>query len=217
MRQRFIEDKIGDPGEDAGFASLLGKQEPTGEPGFQELVPGVSPLRQDRVTQASPLMESTLARARQDAATHDLARDSALIEGTVEMVGGDEIISYKIPGMQPYVAKKLRLGEYQEADRLDLHGMKLEDAYRATTDYIAFSVRQGFRCILIIHGKGEHSGKMALIKSHLAKWLREIPEVIAYHSAPAYKGGTGAVLVILKKGDKESALNRELHARRGRH
>ena len=43
-----------------------------------------------------------------------------------------------------------------------------------------------------------------------------MPEVLAYHSAPEWKGGTGAVMVILKKGDKESDDNRELHALRTR-
>ena len=52
------------------------------------------------------------------------------------------------------------------------------------------------------------------MKSYVAHWLKQMNDVIAYHSAPDFKGGTGAVMVILKKGDKASALNRELHARR---
>ena len=43
-----------------------------------------------------------------------------------------------------------------------------------------------------------------------------MPEVLAFHSAPEWKGGTGALMVILKKGDKASLDNRELHAVRTR-
>ena len=81
-------------------------------------------------------------------------------------------------------------------------------------NFISFAKEQEFRCVLIIHGKGERQKEKALIKSYVAHWLRQIPEVLAFHSAPQWKGGSGAVMIILKKGDKASAINREIHARR---
>ncbi len=80
--------------------------------------------------------------------------------------------------------------------------------------FIAYAKEREYRCILIIHGKGQMQKQKALIKSFTAHWLKQIPEILAFHSAPEWKGGTGAVMAILKKGDKASALNRELHARR---
>ena len=52
------------------------------------------------------------------------------------------------------------------------------------------------------------------MKSHVAHWLKQIPDILAYHSAPDFKGGTGALCIILKKGDKASIVNREIYGRR---
>jgi DNA-nicking Smr family endonuclease len=38
--------------------------------------------------------------------------------------------------------------------------------------------------------------------------LREIPEVLAFHSALKQNGGMGAVYVLLKKSDSEKQKNR---------
>ena len=37
---------------------------------------------------------------------------------------------------------------------------------------------------------------------------------VAYASAPVWKGGTGALCIILKKGDKASIVNREIYQKR---
>ena len=50
----------------------------------------------------------------------------------------------------------------------------------------------------IIHGKGIDS----ILKTCVNGWLRQIPEVLAFCSAPAAQGGNGAVLVLLKKREK---------------
>ena len=81
-------------------------------------------------------------------------------------------------------------------------------------NFLSFSKDKEFRCILIIHGKGERQKEKALMKSYVAHWLRQIPDVLAFHSAPQWKGGTGALMSILKKGDKARAINREMHSKR---
>ena len=130
------------------------------------------------------------------------------------MVQPNDVLEYRKPGIQPYVMQKLRHGEYTEADHIDLHGKTIEQAYQEVMNFIAFAKRHEFRNILIIHGKGERSNPKALMKSHVAHWLRQIPDVLAYHSAPAWKGGTGALCIILKKSDKASIQNREEFQRR---
>lgn len=132
----------------------------------------------------------------------------------VQMVGPQETLEFRRPGIQPYIIRKLKNGEYSEADFIDLHGLTVEKAYEKVMRFIAFAKEKEYRCILIIHGKGQMQKQKALIKSFTAHWLRQIPEVLAFHSAPEWKGGTGAIMAILKKGDKASALNREIHARR---
>jgi DNA-nicking Smr family endonuclease len=66
------------------------------------------------------------------------------------------------------------------------------------------------RTVIILHGKGDRNpDKVATIKSHLAVWLPQIEEVLAFHSAQKQHGGTGAVYVMLKKGERSKQTNRE--------
>jgi DNA-nicking Smr family endonuclease len=53
--------------------------------------------------------------------------------------------------------------------------------------------------VLIIHGKGGYDGGPSLLKSQVNHWLKQMPEVLAYHSAVRQHGGLGAVYVLLKR------------------
>lgn len=180
----------------------------------------IAKIEQDKVASTTPSMDKELSRIKKEAAVKDTKEESIdyFSSTFVPMVAPNEVLSYRSPGAQPFLIRKLKNGEYHEADYIDLHGKKLEAAYEITRRFILHSRQEGFRCVLIIHGKGERAQlkTKATLKSYLAHWLKQMPEVIAYHSAPEWKGGTGALMVILKKGDKASMDNRELHALRTR-
>lgn len=199
------------------FLALLKEQEKEHQdPAFTELVGGdIAPLKQDKIEVTTKVLDKTTAKIRQDAATRlpEDVTDSAS-SGFVHMVEPNEILEFRRPGVQPYVVQKLRKGEYPEADYIDLHGKTIEGAYSEVMKFIGFAKEHEFRCVLIIHGKGERSKPKALMKSHVAHWLKQLPDVLAFHSAPVWKGGTGAVCIILKKGDKASIINREMHQKR---
>lgn len=176
---------------------------------------GIQRLKQDKVEKKSKLLDKETAKVRQEAAVTD--RREAELEASsafVPMVDPNEVLSFRREGVQPFVLTKLKKGEYIEADYIDLHGKTVEDAYTLVMRFLEHARREEFRCVLIIHGKGAKGPQKALLKSYTAHWLRQIPDVLAYHSAPEWKGGCGSVMVILKKGDKERAVNREEHARR---
>ena len=172
-----------------------------------EQVGKITKLKQDKVATHTPSMDKEIAKIKQEAAVRD-----------TKMVAPNEVLSYRSAGAQPFLLKKLKNGEYREADFIDLHGKTVDEAYEYVRRYILFARQQGYRCVLIIHGKGERDylKRKATLKSYVAHWLKQMPEVIAYHSAPDWKGGVGALMVILKKGDKASFDNRELHALRTR-
>ncbi len=189
-------------GDDTSFADLM-----RGE--------GITRMAQDKIAGSSPLLDKNTAKIRQEAATTD--REQLELEASsafVPMVDPNEVLSFRRSGVQPYVLTRLKKGEYIEADYIDLHGKTVEQAYDLVMRFLEHARREEFRCVLIIHGKGSRGPQRALLKSYTAHWLRQIPEVQAFHSAPAWKGGTGSVLVILKKGDKSRAETRELHSRR---
>ena len=198
------------------FLKLLSEEKDLASESFSDLIEGdIKPIVQDKIEKTSEVMEKDLAKIRQEAATRksEDVTDSAS-SGFVHMVQPNDVLDYRKPGVQPYVIQKLRRGEYPEADYIDLHGKTIEQAYEMVMKFIDHARRHEFRCILIIHGKGERANPKALMKSHVAHWLKQIPDILAYHSAPDFKGGTGALCIILKKGDKASIVNREIYGRR---
>ncbi len=51
-------------------------------------------------------------------------------------------------------------------------------------------------------------------KTYLARWLPQIPEVMAVHSAKPAQGGVGAIFVLLFKSEQARLDNREKHQKR---
>ena len=66
-------------------------------------------------------------------------------------------------------------------------------------EFIHECQHQGMRCIQIIHGKGyrSQSGR-AVLKPHVAYWLKRMDEVLAFCPAQPKDGGNGALYVLLK-------------------
>lgn len=202
---------------DNDFLRLLKEQDEqqTDEVDLKSHFEDVRPLTQDKIATTTPLLDKRSADLRKEAAQKVPEKEvDTASSAFVPMVEPNDVLEYRRPGVQPYILRKLRQGEYSEADFIDLHGMTIEKAYDTVMHFLTFAKQQEFRCILIIHGKGMRQKQKALLKSYVAHWLRQIPEVLAFHSAPEWKGGTGAVMVILKKGPKASEENRELYARR---
>ena len=74
------------------------------------------------------------------------------------------------------------------------------------------AARLGLRTLLITHGKGfgnkEKSGS-GVLKGYVNRWLRDIEDVQAFHSAQPQHGGTGSVYVLLRKSEDKKRENRE--------
>ena len=92
--------------------------------------------------------------------------------------------------------------------RLDLHHHTVEMARTAVYQFISDCLKYDIRTGIIVHGKGEREEPRALLKSYTNNWLREIPEVLAFHSALRQNGGVGAVYVLLKESESEKDKNR---------
>ncbi len=197
------------------FSRLLEEGDQEGEVDFAAEAGPVSRMKQDTVQRTSPLLDARTSKIRQDAASKVQQEEvEGAGSGFVRMAEPNEVLEFRRPGIQPFILRKLRAGDYAEADFIDLHGCTIEAAYDRVIHFIARSRDRGFRCVLIIHGKGELRKRKAIIKSYVAHWLRQLPDVLAFHSAPEWKGGTGAVMVIIRKNEKASAENREFFARR---
>ncbi|MGC4084016.1 MAG: Smr/MutS family protein [Vicinamibacterales bacterium] len=93
--------------------------------------------------------------------------------------------------------RKLRRGQYVPGRRLDLHGLTSREAIREVRRFIDTN-RRAYRCIVIVHGRGNNSTGRAVLKTDTRAFLRTHPAVLAYSDAPRDDGGSGAVYVLLR-------------------
>jgi DNA-nicking Smr family endonuclease len=116
-----------------------------------------------------------------------------------EAAAGSEALSFHRAGVRIQVMRRLRRGLYPIEDELDLHGLNQAEARGRLADFMARSRDSRRRCVRIIHGKGSRSGARGpVLKTAVNLWLRRHMDVMAFTSARAIDGGTGAVYVLLR-------------------
>jgi DNA-nicking Smr family endonuclease len=103
-----------------------------------------------------------------------------------------EPLKFLRPGHSPDLLRKLRRGEWRVEDELDLHGLNRSQAAHAVSDFLDEAA--GMRCVRIVHGKG-----LGVLRETLRGALPARAEVLGFVEAPAAQGGSGAVLVLLKR------------------
>lgn len=169
--------------------------------GFLEEMQDVKKIEQDKVLSAPTNTENQSSlNYRRNAAEKLIAKyENFLTDGDVEPVEPQEVLSYKISGIQPNVFKNLKKAKYGFDYQIDLHRTSVNQARKVIFRLIMSADKEDFRCILITHGKGENNPQPAKLKSYVNHWLRQFEQVVAFHSALPKHGGSGAVYVLLKK------------------
>jgi len=179
---------------------------------FGQEMADVRPLRtQDsRVLRGSPEMTPGQIY-RREAAQRPLSKDeNFLTTGYVDFVHPQAVLSFKRPGIQDRVFRKLRQGMYPIDATLDLHLLSVEAGRCEVYSFIRDCLRYEVRTALINHGKGACGREnSSWIKSYVARWLPMFPEIMAFHSAQGFHGGAGAVYVMLRKSEKQKEKTRE--------
>jgi DNA-nicking Smr family endonuclease len=102
----------------------------------------------------------------------------------------------------PSLVRELRRGLLPIDGRLDLHGLVVEDARERLLEFLRAQRARGERCVLVIHGKGEHSVAGGVLRGEIAAWLsqgRAREHVAAFATAREDDGGEGAVYVALRR------------------
>ena len=159
------------------------------------------------VTPLPPANRAKLARPRphpiaaqrqldEVAVLRDTLSDAPAWEQGLE--NGDELLFLR-NGLSAQHLKKLRRGHWVVQDHLDLHGLTVPEARILTAEFLAHCLREGLRCVRIVHGKGLGSpNREPVLKKKVSGWLAQRDEVLAYCQAPQADGGGGAVLVLLR-------------------
>ncbi len=166
---------------------------------FRSAMAGVQ--RRSGSDRSAPLRTAPPPRPRQAEADERAVMAELLEFGMFEpeLIESGDTLSYRGPGLQDSVWRKLRRGAYRVRAELDLHGMNRGDAQLAVSMFLAECQSRDVRCVRIIHGKGNRSPNTGpVIKTLLDSWLRRRSDVIAFCSARPHDGGTGAVYVLMR-------------------
>lgn len=110
-------------------------------------------------------------------------------------------------------ARKLDKGRLAVEARLDLHGMRQNDAHIALRRFLKTAQGKGQRHVLVITGKGSPRDSSVAVYDHeprgvlrqaVPQWLSDgdlAPLIISFSEAPQRLGGGGALYVRLRKPD----------------
>ena len=178
-------------------------QDPADEDEFRALVgDDVEPLQAKgaRYIPKPPELTPGILERRKDAQQEQLKSGNLLDPASIiNVVDPYDFLEFARPGVQHGVYKNLRQGKYEVQSRLDLHRHTVEQARVALWDFVEGCQKHGVRCALVTHGKGEGREQPARLKSCVNHWLRQIDNVLAFHSAQKQHGGVGSTYILIKK------------------
>ena len=168
---------------------------------FRRSMAGAKPLRtEERVPEPrkKPPPKARFSRADEEKALEE----SLDVDIDTMEAANAESMRFHRPHVGKRTMRRLSRGKYAVQAEIDLHGMTVAEARPRLADFIDYSVKQGLTCVRIVHGKGLGSGERGpVLKSAVNRWLRKWDAVLAFVSARQVDGGTGAVYVLLDKGD----------------
>jgi DNA-nicking Smr family endonuclease len=167
------------------------------ETAFAEAMRGVA--RRPASDRVAPAQTLPSARPLQLEADERAVIAELLEQDPEHWIDSGEELSYRAPGLQDSVFRRLRRGIYSIGTELDLHGMSSEKARVALNQFLVGCQQRGIRCVRVIHGKGLRSSNQGpVLKTRVDRWLRQRDDVLAFTSARPKDGGTGAVYVLLR-------------------
>jgi DNA-nicking Smr family endonuclease len=114
----------------------------------------------------------------------------------------------------PRIGKKIARGRHSIDARLDLHGLRQQDAYVVLRRFLARCQANGLRHVLLITGKGGEpdnhatrdfwqSPERGVLRRLVPQWLAEPSfrlHVVSFTESAMKHGGSGALYVTIRKG-----------------
>ena len=116
----------------------------------------------------------------------------------------------------PRVSKRIARGRHPIDARLDLHGLRQQDAYVVLRRFLARCQADGLRHVLVITGKGGKPDENAtrnfweaeergILRRLVPQWLAEPSfrlHVVSFTESAMKHGGSGALYVTIRKGPR---------------
>lgn len=104
---------------------------------------------------------------------------------------------------------RMKRGKLVPEGRIDLHGMTLDSAFPALSQFVLTSQARGLRLVLVITGKGQREDpydpmprRRGVLKTQVPQWLRMAPlsqAILQVSEAHRSHGGAGAYYVYLRR------------------
>lgn len=98
-----------------------------------------------------------------------------------------------------------RLERMRPEASVDLHGLSLDDALARLRLFLDDSVRSGYKKVLIIHGKGNHSEGDPVLVGGVSRFLEGYSAAGKRKAADKAWGGRGALVLYLKGNGRDGA------------
>ena len=184
---------------------------------FHRMMSGVVPLdaKSARVPQTETVPRKTQAEIAQKRAAaqtaavqeaeavHEHLRSLIEDKARFELSDDGRRVEGRRLDLPPDALRKLRRGLLPIDARLDLHGKRAGDARAEVATFLRDKRARGERCVLVVHGKGEHSpGGVGVLRGEVAAWLSQgsaSEHVAAFATATDGDGGEGAIYVLLRR------------------
>lgn len=166
---------------------------------FRALMRDVKRLRikERHAARPKPAPKARFTRADQ----LDVLRESLMPPADEALLDTGDELSFRRPHVPEAILTKLRRGHFAVDAEIDLHGLTAVESRAALREFIAEAVSRRMTCVRVIHGKGRRSGPRGpVLKNVVNQWLQRSDAVLAFGSARAVDGGSGAIYVLLLKG-----------------
>lgn len=111
---------------------------------------------------------------------------------------------------------KLRRGQLEVDAKLDLHGLRQDEAQRALIEFLRRAQANGAKMAIVVTGKGQRGyglggGEGGVLRRMAPMWL-EAPAlrdvVVSYGEAAQLHGGQGALYVRIRRHDRAERAGR---------
>ena len=176
---------------------------------FKQALQGVTPMQEHNIAKIETSRQKkpdAQMLAKRASAEGDAEIETAELSDTRAMlnpVASQAKLSYRIATLQHRIFEDLKAGNLRWFEAVDLHGCTVDQARSAVLQIIQIAKDENQNVIKIVHGKGPE----AILKTYVNGWLRQHRDVLAFVSAPEKQGGTGAVLVLLKRAERNPKSN----------
>lgn len=160
---------------------------------------GVEPLETEARREKKPNLWRSPQKAFVEKEEAELSSLSDEADSQEDFVTDDEGLSFHRPDVGPDVARDLRRGRWPVLAQVDLHGMFVEEAREAVSDFLERALVHEITCVRIVHGKGNGSPQgHSVLREKVRRWVKQKPEVIAFAEPYERDGGAGATIIRLR-------------------